>query len=136
MNTTTAPKTPATTSRLSLKTVLLLDAAVTGTNGLAYVAGVGFLDSLLGPSTAHLLVVGAFLIACSAILATIATRRPIPRGWAMFAIEVNVAWMIGSIAVVMFDWFDLTATGSVWTILQAGIVGAFAAMQLGALRRR
>lgn len=136
MNTTTVHTTPATTGRLSLKTVLLLDSAVTGTNGLAYVAGVGFLDSLLGPSTAHLLVIGVFLIACSAILATIATRQPISRGWAMFAIEVNVAWMIGSIAVVMFDWFDLTTTGSVWTILQAGIVGAFAAMQLSALRRR
>jgi hypothetical protein len=136
MNTTTAHTTPATTGRLSLKAVLLLDSAVTGTNGLAYVAGVGFLDSLLGPSTGHLLVIGAFLIACSGILATIATRQPIPRGWAMFAIEVNVAWMIGSIAVVMFDWFDLTTTGSIWTILQAGIVGAFAAMQLGALRSR
>ncbi len=50
MNTTTTTIT-ATTGRLSLKTVLLLDAAVTGTNGLAYVAGAGFLDSLLGPST-------------------------------------------------------------------------------------
>lgn len=136
MNTTTAPTTPPTMGRLSLKTVLLLDAAVTGTNGLAYVAGVGFLDSLLGPSTAHLLVIGAFLIACSAVLATIATRQPIQRGWAMFAIEVNIAWMIGSVAVVLFDWFDLTTTGSIWTILQAGIVGAFAAMQLSALRRR
>lgn len=136
MNTTTAPTTTATTGRLSLKTVLLLDAAITGTNGLAYVAGAGFLDSLLGPSTTHLLVIGVFLIACSAILATIATRQPIPRGWAMFAIEVNVAWMIGSIAVVVFDWFDLTTAGSIWTILQAGIVGAFAAMQLSALRRR
>ena len=136
MNTTTVHTTPATTSRLSLKTVLLLDSAVTGTNGLAYVAGAGFLDSLLGPTAAHLLVIGAFLIVCSALLATIATRQPISRGWAMFAIEVNVAWMIGSIAVVMFDWLDLSTTGSVWTILQAGIVGAFAAMQLSALRRR
>ncbi len=136
MNTTTAHTTPATTGRLSLRTVLLLDSAVTGTNGLAYVAGAGFLDSLLGPSTSHLLGIGVFLIACSAILAAIATRQPISRGWTMFAIEVNVAWMIGSIAVVTFDWFDLTTTGSIWTILQAGIVGVFAAMQLGALRRR
>ena len=136
MNTTTAHPAPATTSRLSLKTVLLLDSAVTGTNGLAYVAGVGFLDSLLGLPIDHLLGIGAFLIACSAILATIATRQPISRGWAMFAIEVNVAWMFGSIAAVTFGWFDLTTTGSIWTILQAGIVGAFATMQLSALRRR
>lgn len=136
MNTTTAPNTTATTSRLSLKAVLLLDAAVTGTNGLAYVAGVGFLDSLLGPSSTHLFLIGAFLVACSAILATIATRQPIPRGWAMFAVEVNIAWMVGSIAAVAFGWLDLTTTGVVWTILQSAIVGAFAAMQLSALRRR
>ena len=54
----------------------------------------------------------------------------------MFAIEVNVAWMLGSIAAVMFGWYDLSTAGSIWTILQAGIVGAFAAMQLSALRRR
>ncbi|MDR7087873.1 nitrate reductase NapE component [Aeromicrobium panaciterrae] len=136
MNTTTAPNTTATTSRLSLKSVLLLDAAVTGTNGLAYVAGFGFLDSWLGLSSTHLLLIGAFLVGCSAILATIATRRPIPRGWATFAIEVNVAWMIGSLATVAFGWLDLTTTGNIWTILQAGIVGAFAAMQLSAVRRR
>ncbi len=44
--------------------------------------------------------------------------------------------MIGSIAVMLFDWFDLTTIGSIWTILQAGIVGTFAAIQLSALRRR
>ncbi len=136
MNTTTPQTTTATTGRLSLKTVLLLDAAVTGTNGLAYVAGLGFLDSLLGPSATHLLLIGAFLVACSAILTTIATRRPIPRGWAMFAVEVNLVWMVGSIATVAFGWLDLTTAGNIWTILQAGIVGGFAAMQLSALRRR
>lgn len=137
MNTTTiTTPTATTTGRFSLKTVLLLDAAVTGTNGLAYVAGAGFLDSLLGPSTAHLLAIGVFLIGCSAILATIGTRRPIPRGWAMFAIDVNLMWFVGSIAAVAFGWLDLTTAGVVWTLMQAGIVGAFAAMQLSALRRR
>lgn len=136
MNTTTTATTTATTGRFSLKTVLLLDAAVTGTNGLAYVAGAGFLDSMLGPSTAHLLAIGVFLIVCSGILATIATRRPIPRGWTMFAVDVNVLWLVGSIAVVAFGWLDLTTTGVVWTFLQAGIVGAFAALQLSALPRR
>lgn len=136
MNTTTAQNTPTTTGRLSLKAALLLDAAVTGANGLAYVAGAALLDSLLGPSATHLLVVGVFLVVCSAILTTIATRRPVPRGWAMFAIDVNIAWVAGSIAAVAFGWLDLTTTGAVWTVLQAGVVGAFAALQLSALRRR
>ncbi|MET0819968.1 MAG: hypothetical protein ABWY58_03310 [Aeromicrobium sp.] len=134
MNTTTDPS-PTTTSRLSLRTVLLLDAAVTGSNGVAYVVGAGSLDSVLGPSATLLLAVGTVLMICSAILAAIGTRRPVPRGWAVFAAEVNLAWMIGSIAVVAFGWLDLTSTGDVWAIVQAGIVGVFATLQISALRR-
>ena len=135
MNSTTADTTTATTGPVSLKTALLLDATVTGANGLAYLAGATVLDSLLGPSPTHFVAIGAFLAVCAAILAITGTRRPIPRGWATFAAEVNVVWAIGSVAVVALGWFDLTTTGQVWTILQAGIVAAFAALQLMALRR-
>lgn len=135
MNSTTADTTTATTGPVTLKTALLLDAVVTGANGLAYVAGAAVLDSLLGPSPMHFVAVGAFLTVCAVILAVTGTRRPIPRGWATFAAEVNVVWAIGSVAAVAFDWFDLTTTGAVWAILQAGIVAVFAALQLTALRR-
>ena len=135
MNTTTADTTTATTGAVTLKTALLLDAVITGANGLAYVAGAAVLDSLLGPSPAHFALIGVFLVACSVILGVTGTRRPIPRGWAMFAAEVNVAWAIGSVAVVMFGWLELTTTGEVWTLMQAALVAAFATLQLMALRR-
>ncbi|MEJ7634580.1 hypothetical protein [Aeromicrobium sp.] len=135
MNTTTADNTTATTGTVTLRTVLLLDAAVTGANGLAYLAGAAVLDSLLGPSSTHLLVIGAILVACSAVLVAIATRRPISRGWTAFAAEVNIAWTIGSVAAVALGWFDLTATGQAWTIVQALVVATFAALQITALRR-
>ena len=135
MNSTTADTTTATTGPVTLKTALLLDATVTGANALAYLAGAAVLDSLLGPSPAHFLVIGAFLAASTVILAVTGTRRPIPRGWATFAAEVNIVWAIASVAVVAFGWFDLTTTGAVWTILQAVIVLVFAALQLTALRR-
>jgi len=135
MNTTTADTTTATTGAVTLKTALLLDAVITGANGLAYVAGAAVLDSLLGPSPTHFVLIGVFLVACSVILGITGTRRPIPRGWAMFAAEVNVAWAIGSVAVVMFGWLDLTTTGEVWALTQAALVAAFATLQLMALRR-
>ena len=137
MNSTTADTTAitATTGPVSLKTALLLDAAVTGANGLAYLAGAAVLDSLLGPSSTHVLVIGAVLTVSAVILGVTGTRRPIPRGWATFAAEVNIVWAIGSVAVVVLGWFDLTTTGAVWTIMQAGVVAAFAALQLTALRR-
>jgi hypothetical protein len=134
MNSTTADTT-ATTGPVSLKTALLLDAAVTGANGLAYLAGAAALDSLLGPSSTYFVAIGAVLAVSAVILGVTGTRRPIPRGWATFAAEVNVVWAIGSVAVVALGWFDLTATGVVWTIMQAGVVAAFAALQLTALRR-
>ena len=135
MNTTTADTTTATTGAVTLKTALLLDAVITGANGLAYVAGAAAFDSLLGPSPTHFVLIGVFLVACSVILGVTGTRRPIPRGWAMFAAEVNVAWAIGSVAVVMIGWLDLTTTGEVWTLMQAALVAAFATLQLMALRR-
>jgi hypothetical protein len=134
MNTTTTHPSTTTTGPVSLRTALLLDAAVTGANGLAYLAGAVVLDSLLGPTTGHLLLVGAFLSACAVILATIGSRRPIPRGWAMFAADFNIAWAVGSVALVTFGWLDLTTTGQVWTLLQAAVVATFAALQLLALR--
>ncbi|MEO6606678.1 MAG: hypothetical protein ABIN55_13830, partial [Aeromicrobium sp.] len=115
--------------------VLLLDATITGANGLAYIAGATALDSLLGPSSTHLVVLGLFLVACSSILAMIGTRQPIRRGWTMFAVDVNIAWAVGSIATVALGWLELTTTGQVWAILQAGLVAVFAAMQLLLLRR-
>jgi hypothetical protein len=135
MNTTTANTTTATTGLVTLKTALLLDATVTGANALAYLAGAAVLDSLLGPSPMHFIDIGAFLAVCAVILAITGTRRPISRGWATFAAELNIAWAVGSIAVVAFGWFDLTTTGEVWTIMQAAVVVAFAALQLTALRR-
>lgn len=134
MNSATADTTD-TTGPVTLKTALLLDATVTGANALAYLAGAAVLDSLLGPSPAHFVVIGAFLAACTLILAVTGTRRPIPRGWATFAAEVNIVWAVASVAVVAFGWLDLTTTGEVWTILQALVVAAFAALQLTALRR-
>jgi hypothetical protein len=135
MNSTTIDTTTATTGPVSLRAALLLDATVTGANAVAYVAGAAVLDSLLGPSSLHLVALGAFLAVCAGILAITGTRRPIPRGWALFAAEVNIAWAIGSVTVVAFDWLDLTTTGQVWTILQGALVAGFAALQFLALRR-
>jgi hypothetical protein len=134
MNSTTT-HTVTTTGPVSLKTALLLDAAVTGANALAYVAGAAALDSLLGPSSTHLVTIGLVLAVCAAVLAVTGTRWPIHRGWATFAAEVNIAWAVGSLAVVVLGGLDLTTAGQVWTVLQAGVVAAFAALQLTALRR-
>ena len=133
METTTT--TASTTNVLTLRNVLLLDAALTGANGLAYVAGAAELDSLLGPSPAVLVGLGVFMLAYAATATYLGTRRPVSRFGVGLIADGNIAWAIASVAVVGFGWLGLTAAGTVWTLIQAALVVGFAALQLAALRR-
>ena len=63
---------PARTDLLRL--ALVADAAVTGANAVAYLAGAFVLDSLLGVPADLLLVLGAFLAVYSALVLRLATR--------------------------------------------------------------
>lgn len=134
METTTTTTAP-TTNVLTLRNVLLLDAALTGANGLAYVAGAAMLDSLLGPSSTVLLGLGVFMLAYAATAAFLGTRRPVSRLGVGLIADGNVVWAIASVAVAGFGWLGLTTAGTVWTLMQAALVVGFAALQLAALRR-
>ncbi|WP_371113042.1 hypothetical protein [Rhodococcus sp. JVH1] len=48
----------------------------------------------------------------------------------------NVVWVGASVALVLTEWQHLTTVGVVWVLLQAVVVGAFAAAQGWALTRR
>lgn len=124
---------PATA--LTLRNVLLLDAGVSGANGLAYLAGAAVLDSLLGPASAVLVGLGVFLLAYGAALAWIGTRRPVSRPATMLVVDANVLWVAASVGAVSFGWLELTTTGTVWALLQAAVVAGFAGLQVTALRR-
>jgi hypothetical protein len=132
---TTTRTTASTTNVLTLRNVLLLDAVLTGANGLAYVAGATVLDSLLGPSPAVLIGLGVFMLAYAATAAFLGTRRPVSRLGVGLIADGNILWAIASLAVVGFGWLGLTTAGSVWTLIQAALVVGFAALQLAALRR-
>jgi hypothetical protein len=136
MNTTQTTDTPPTTNLLTLRNVLLLDATVTGANGLAYVAGFAVLDSLLGPSAGVIVGLGVFMLAYAATAAWLGTRRPVSRLGVGLIADGNLVWAAASVAVVAFGWLGLTTAGTVWTLLQATLVAGFAVLQMAALRRR
>ena len=50
-------------------------------------------------------------------------------------VAVNAAWVAGSLAAVIAGWGSPSTAGSVWIVLQAVVVGAFAELQLTGLRR-
>ena len=104
----------ATTPRADLlRLVLVADAAVTGANAFAYLAGAAVLDSVLGVPTALLLVLGAFLAVYSALVLRLGTRPAIPRAGVVAVILANLAWAAGSLLVLALDTFTPDPVGQV-----------------------
>ena len=133
---TTTSTTASQTNVLTLRNVLLLDAVLTGVNGLVYVAAAAALGTLLGPSTAVIVGLGNFMLAYAAVAAWLGTRRPVSRLAVGLIADGNIVWAVASVSVVAFGWLGLTTAGTVWTLMQGALVAAFAALQLAALRRR
>ncbi|MDH6287282.1 hypothetical protein ACNJ7E_18935 [Rhodococcus sp. NM-2] len=119
-----------------LRLALRVDAVVTGANGVAYLAAATVLDDVLGPTAGFLRAIGVFLIVFTAgVWAVSLPARPSPA--AVDAVVLaNVFWVGASVALVLTEWQHLTTVGVVWVLLQAVVVGAFAAAQGWALIRR
>jgi hypothetical protein len=139
---TTAPARPAVAGpatvdgETALRRVLLLDAAVTGANGVAYLAGATVLDGVLGVSAGALRPIGAFLVAFAAVVAVVATHRPIPGGAVRELMAGNALWVVASLAVAATGALGANGVGTAWTVLQAVTVAGFVALQRWALARR
>lgn len=126
--------TAATAPQITLRRWLGLDAAVTGANGLAYLALSGPLSDLLGLDRGLLLVLGAVLVVYALDVAWIA-RRPVPPARLVaLVVDINVAWAVASLVVLVTGVVDPTTAGYVWVPLQAAVVLGFAVVQYGLLR--
>lgn len=116
--------------RLSLR----LDAVVTTGNGLAYLALARPLESLLGLDSRAGLAIGVFLTAYGLAVAVVGRTSPVSRTGAAAVAIGNAAWVVASLLALVTGVLGLTAVGAVWTVVQAGTVGAFAALQYRGLR--
>ncbi len=135
MNATASPRLAALTSGSPLRLALRLDAVVTAANGAAYFAGASLLDGTLGLDAALLRGTAAFLLAFAAIVWLVATRERISPVAAAAVAGANALWVLDSLALVALDWGTPTTAGAVWAVMQAGVVGAFAALQVAGIRR-
>jgi hypothetical protein len=126
---------PITTDRTKfLRLALAADAVVTGGNGLIYLAFAAPVSTLLGPGAGLLRGIGAFLLGYGVAVGFLATRRPISPAATKVVIALNVVWPIGSVAAVTGA-ADFTTIGTVWTVVQALVVAAFAGLQITGLAR-
>ncbi|MBT2397157.1 hypothetical protein [Streptomyces sp. ISL-100] len=118
-----------------LRRFLALDAVVTTTNGLVYVAASGPVGRLLGVGSGLLLELGVLLVVFGAGVGYLASRRE-PAAFPVKAvIEVNLAWAVASLAALVL-WFSPTTAGTFWIPMQAATVAGFAGLQHLALRAR
>ena len=131
--------TTATTTRAAGITVpvagafLLVDAAMTGVNGLAYALAGGWLADWFGAPEALVRSLGVFLLVVAAGVVVLATRRPIPRRGVAALAALNIVWVLASLDYALLG--GLTTLGVAWTVLQAVVVGVFAAGQAWLARR-
>ena len=135
-STATRPRPLARLGADPLRTVLRLDAVVTGVNGAAYLAAAPLLSELLGVPSGALRGLGAFLLAYAAGVALVAARPVVSAGATEVVVGANLLWSAASVAAVVTGRFDLTTVGAVWVLLQAAVVAGFAVLQLTALRTR
>lgn len=117
--------------RLSLR----LDAVVTGVNGLAYLVLAGPIESLLGLDSRIGIGIGLFLLVYAAGVGLVGAPASINVTGVRAVVVGNIAWSIVSLAALATGVLDLKALGAVWTVMQAAVVGGFAALQVLGLRK-
>jgi hypothetical protein len=137
MNATASPTAarPATRA-VPLGLTLRLDTVVTGANGLAYLVAAGPLSDLFGLDATFLRGIGLFLLAFTVFVWRVSARTAPAPGAVRAVVAVNVAWVLGSLALAALGLGSPSTAGTVWTVLQAAVVGVFAELQILALRRR
>jgi hypothetical protein len=118
-----------------LRLALKLDAAVTGVNGAAYLAAAPLVQDVLGLPAGALRGVGLFLLAFAVGVWFLGARSTISTGAASAIVAVNLLWAVDSVAVAVLGWGAPTTIGTVWIVLQAAVVGGFAALQWLGIRR-
>jgi hypothetical protein len=118
-----------------LRTVLRLDAVVTGANAVAYLAVAGPLGDLFGMPASALRAIGAFLAVFAIGVWLVAARPEISRPAAATIAVANLAWAAGSVVALIADAWSPETVGAIWIALQAAVVALFADLQLLGLRR-
>jgi hypothetical protein len=118
-----------------LRRVLVLDAIITGVNGLLYLFAAGPIAELLGIRSTPLPAIGAFLTAYG-IAVAVAAKPARPPAWTTrLVIGTNIGWALISVAGAASGWLETNSIGTAWTTAQGFVVAGFAALQWIGLKR-
>lgn len=118
-----------------LKFALVADAVASGATALLLAAGAGALSGLLGLPEPLMRYAGLFLLPYAVIVGWVGLRPEIPRNGVRAIIAANIAWSVGSIALLVSGAVAPGLLGSLFVIGQAVVVAAFAVLQAMGLNR-
>jgi Na+/melibiose symporter-like transporter len=107
-----------------LRLFLNLDALTCLACGVLFVAAAGFLAPLLGLSESLLRLAGAALFPTAALMLYAAARASHRVGLVRLIVAGNIAWVAGSILVLVFT--NPTTLGVIFVLAQASVVALFA----------
>jgi hypothetical protein len=117
-----------------LRNVLLLDAATCVVTGALMSAGAEYLSSLTQIPHGILWAAGLILLPVAAFIAAVATLGTPPAGvWLVIA--GNVAWVIGSIVLLLARGVAFNALGVTFVVIQAAAVAILAELEFMGLYR-
>lgn len=131
---TTSAPAPLSASLLSLRNLLLADAATCAAMGLALASGAAPLAALTGLPAALLSYAGLALLPIAAVMLLIALRPALQPAGTWLVIAGNAAWVVASLALLLSGWVAPTATGAAFVVVQALAVAVLAKLEHGALR--
>ena len=112
-----------------LKRTLLVNGVATAMTGLLALLGAPWLPAVLGPTSPRLLaVIGIGLLGFAAVLIVQARRPRIERRVAWAIAVMDIAWVLGSLAVVEVG--VLTTLGNLIVAAVAAVVLVFAILEV------
>ena len=120
--------------RLTLNTVLWLDAASCAGLGVLLCAAPGPLAGLTGLPPALLWGAGLLLLPVALLMATAARMRPVPRWLLLAIVDGNLAWVAASLLVLILGVGAPTGLGVAFVLVQAAAVTVLAVLEARALR--
>jgi hypothetical protein len=118
-----------------LRRALAADAVFSGVAAVLLTLDAGMLAPLLELPEALLRETGLFLIAYTALVGWLATRTVVPKALVMLVIAGNVAWTVGSIALLFSGAVSPNLLGEAFVAAQAIATGLLAELQYIGWRR-
>ncbi|WP_064749006.1 hypothetical protein [Lysobacter antibioticus] len=119
-----------------LRRALVADAVISGAVGALQLAVAGPLSGLLAIEAGWLQRSGVVLLAWTALLGWMLTRKTVSPPMAWTVIGTNLAWVVASVLVLVEGAIAPNTLGTAYVLAQAAVVAIFAELQFFGLRRQ